>query len=102
MAQKLPLPSCSQGRAISHLNLRTIPLGILSIEPFEIFSEGFSFDEGGNVLLPLARVVLYPTYSKLFREKQLAAGRRSEAEENFQQKIILFASMEKFKKENSL
>jgi hypothetical protein len=34
---------------------------------------------------------------KLFHEKQLAAGWRAEAEENFHQKIILFASMEKFK-----
>jgi hypothetical protein len=40
-------------------------------------------------------------YLKLFYEKQLDAAWRGEAEENFQQKIILVASIKKLKKDKT-
>lgn len=40
--------------------------------------------------------------TKLFHEKQLVGGRWSETEESFHQKIILFASMKKLKKEKQM
>jgi hypothetical protein len=43
-----------------------------------------------------------PTYSQIFHEKQLDAGRRSESEEIRQQADILFATMGNLKKKKRM